>query len=196
MSGYRNDLIVPYVSGKRVLDIGSVGQTGEYCLWNVLNENVASLVGVDLPDAMDTAEQEFNVLGAANAHANDTRIRLGNMETIDLSEKFEVVVAGDVLEHVSNQGLFLDNIRNHLSDGGKLIITTPNAKWPTVALEPNATHVLWHDIFTLKTILDMHNFKIEHWQFYFGNKPHYVFWKVPLVYRQSLFVVATANRNQ
>lgn len=48
MFGYRNDLIVHYVAGKRVLDIGSVGQTGEYCLWNVLNDSAAMPTTLEL----------------------------------------------------------------------------------------------------------------------------------------------------
>lgn len=193
MSRYRNDLITPYVTGKRVLDIGSVGQTDEYCLWNVLNDNAEYLIGVDLPDATKTIEYEFNISEQATVHAKDERIRYGDMESANLGEKFEVVVAGDVLEHVSNQGLFLDNVHRHLIDDGKFIITTPSAKWPTVFLRPNPTHALWHDIYTLTTILNRHHFEIECWQYYFGNKPHYSFWTVPLVYRQSLFVVARKN---
>jgi len=112
------------------------------------------------------------------------------MENIQLNRKFEVVVAGDVLEHVSNQGLFLDNIAHHLEPDGELILTTPNAKWLTVLFKPNATHTLWHDMYTLQTLLNRHKFHIDEWFYYYGNKKSYPWWQKLFVKRQSIFVVA------
>ena len=186
----REDLIVPLISGQRVLDIGSLGQSSVYCLWNVLNEHSASLTGVDLPDAEQTAREILKVTADGLRHKNDPRITYGNMETLDLGATFDVVTAGDVIEHVSNQGLFLDNIRRHLMPGRRLILTTPNAKWPKVLFRPNATHVLWHDAFTLRQLLERHGFRVETIRYYRGNKPHYPWWVRPLLLRQQIFVVA------
>jgi len=187
---YRETKILELVKNKDVLDIGSLGQSDEYCLWDILSDSCRSLTGVDLPEAIQTTRKCFNV---DIAHQNDPRIICGNMETIDLQKTFDVVIAGDVIEHVSNQGLFLDNICRHLRDFGKLIITTPNAKWPTVFCKPNPTHTMWHDLYTLEIILQRHNLKIEFFCFYYGNKNHYPWWQIPLVFRQSIFVVAVKN---
>ncbi len=54
----------------------------------------------------------------------------GNAEQLPTyfpDRKFEVVIAGDILEHVSNFGLVLEGVRKVLAPGGKLLITTPNA---------------------------------------------------------------------
>ena len=104
---------------------------------------------------------------------------------------FDVVVAGDVIEHVYNQGLFLNNIHKHLNDEGKLIITTPNAKWPTVILKPNPTHTLWHDRFTLEYILKEHGFKIDKFLYYYGNKKNYNLVARLLTMRQSICVICS-----
>lgn len=188
----REKIIAALVKDKNVLDVGSVGQSEEYCLWNILQQNAKSLVGVDLPNAKDVVVNEFNLTDKAYQHTqvDNTKIIYGNMETLKLDKKFDVIVAGDVIEHVSNQGLFLDNLAEHLSPDGQLIITTPNAKWPTVFLKPNVTHVLWHDIFTLRQLLVRHSLQITQWLYYPGNKPHYAPWLLPLVYRQSIFLVA------
>jgi len=50
--------------------------------------------------------------------------RLENLKK--LNKKFNVIVAGEIIEHLENPGLFLDNIKNFLNDDGILIITTPN----------------------------------------------------------------------
>ena len=50
----------------------------------------------------------------------------GNAETMDLGRYFDVVWAGEVIEHLSNAGAFLDSVRRHLHPGGVLILTTPN----------------------------------------------------------------------
>lgn len=185
---YREKRILELIKNKDVLDIGSLGQSDEYCLWNIISDHCRSITGVDLPEASQTAEKLFTLDNIP--HQKDPRIIYGNMETITLQKKFDVVIAGDIIEHVSNQGLFLDNIYKHLRNSGKLVITTPNSKWPTVFCKPNPTHTMWHDLHTLTTILQRHNFKVEFFHFYYGNKKRYSWWKVPLVFRQSIFVIA------
>jgi 2-polyprenyl-3-methyl-5-hydroxy-6-metoxy-1,4-benzoquinol methylase len=186
----REDIIIPLIRGRRVLDIGSVGQSDVYCLWNVLSEHSASLTGVDLPDAATTAQDIIGVSAAGLKHQADARIIHCNMETVSLGAEFDVAIAGDVLEHVSNQGLFLDNVARHLAVGGRLVITTPNAKWPTVFLRPNPTHTLWHDRFTLMHLLTRHGYLVERLTFYLGNKPRYPLWAKPLIARQQIIAVA------
>jgi SAM-dependent methyltransferase len=51
----------------------------------------------------------------------------GDATRIDLEGRFDIVFAGEIIEHVPNPGQLLDNIKHLLIDGGELIITTPNA---------------------------------------------------------------------
>jgi len=53
----REEIIAQKVKGKRVLDIGSVGQSDEYCLWDILSESSSELTGVDLPTSIDTLKK-------------------------------------------------------------------------------------------------------------------------------------------
>lgn len=168
----REEIIQPLIAGKDVLDIGSVGQTESYRLWHTLKAYAKSLAGID------------------TQAGDDGRIVVGNMETYDFGRHFDVVVAGDVIEHVDNQGLFLDNIHRHLHPDGRLILTTPNAKWLTVFAKPNPTHTLWHDRYTLAYLLGRHGFAIERLEYYYGNKPNYFLLLKPLLMRQGMFVVA------
>ena len=184
---FREQIIIKYIAGKDVLDVGSCGQSSEYCLWDVLKEHAGSLSGIDLPTAGDAAETQ---LGLAREHlASDERIVSGNMETHDFGRAFDVITACDVLEHVSNQGSFLCNIRRHLNPQGRLILTTPNAKWLTVAFRPNATHTLWRDRYTLEAMLGRCGLRIVEFHYYVGNKPHYGLLKRLLCWRQSMLAV-------
>lgn len=183
----REPIILSYIKEKDVLDIGSVGQdldsrtrevvqrssesSQKLYLWNFLNDHARSLTGIDL-----------------EATPGDGIIR-GNMETYSFGKEFDVVIAGDVLEHVNNQGLFLENIARHLKRDGKAVITTPNAKWPTVFLKPNETHTVWHDRYTLTTMIERAGMRVEKLVYYVGNKASYSWWKIPLILRQGILVV-------
>ncbi len=46
-----------------------------------------------------------------------------------LGRKFDVVVSSEVLEHVIKQDEYLVNMAALLTDGGKLVLTTPNGRW-------------------------------------------------------------------
>jgi 2-polyprenyl-3-methyl-5-hydroxy-6-metoxy-1,4-benzoquinol methylase len=171
----RMNFIVDRCKDKDVLDVGSTGQTESYDLWPRIKKVAKSLTGIDVVDH------------------HDLDIVTGNMENQQFNKKFDIIVVGDTIEHVHNQGLFLNNIREHLKEGGELIITTPNAKWFTIMLRPNPTHVLWHDYYTLAYILKETGFEVDYFAFYLGNK-NYAWYKKPLVWRQSMLAVCKVNK--
>jgi len=184
----REAIIAEHVRGRKTLDVGSLGQTDAYRLWDVLDANASSLTGIDLPD------DALAALGGPLGATPDPRILRGDVETHDFGERFQAIVAGDVIEHLSNPGLFLDNCRRHLTEDGLLLLTTPNAKWPTVFLRPNPTHALWHDRHTLGHLLERHGFRVLLLRTYCGNKPYYALPLRLLAWRQQLLVVAATQR--
>lgn len=173
---YRNNIIKSYCANRNVLDIGSTGQTDRYSLWAEIKKVASSLQGIDITPNHDPC------------------VVLGNMETHQFNNEFDIIVAGDIIEHTINQGIFLKNIRKHLADNGKLIITTPNAKWPTVFLKPNPTHTLWHDRYTLAYLLTQHGFIVESAGYYLGNKPHYPFFVRPFIWRQGMIFICKKSK--
>lgn len=118
---YRNKLrwIRKYVEGRNVLDLGCVCHELDVqdppWLHGYLCEHAESVLGVDLlPEAIAQLQQRgYNV-------------QCANVEQMDLGEKFDVVVAGDIIEHLSNLGGFLDRVKAHLRPGGVLLVATPN----------------------------------------------------------------------
>jgi len=161
----RFDAIEPYVRGKSVLDIGCVdfrpGGVRKYKstgLHIFLKEHAARLKGVDLDEDGAKAMQEegYDVVAA-------------NAERMDLKERFECIVAGEVIEHLSNPGLFLDNVGRHLADGGTLVITTSNAfsigNFYRIlrggGIKVHGEHTCWYDPLTLSHLLSRYSFEVE-----------------------------------
>jgi len=147
----REKIIENIVKGRSVLDIGSAADGGDKILWNLIRKSSAEVTGIDvLP-------------------CEDPDVVHGDMESYDFEGCFDVIVMGDVIEHVNNPGLLLANIRKHLKKNGQLIVTTPNAKWWTVAYRPHPEHVVWHDKYTLTKLLQRFGFSVEQFVFYPGN---------------------------
>ena len=168
----REKIIKKYAKGRDVLDVGSSGQSQLGYLWRIIDSVAKELRGIDPYGPFP-----------------DSRVIKGNMETYDFGRKFDLIIAGDVIEHVNNQGLFLENCRKHLQPNGYLIITTPNAKWFNVIFKPNPTHVLWHDYYTMRSLITRFGFQIVHFRYYFGNKPQYSIFKRILTLRQGMLFV-------
>lgn len=64
--------------------------------------------------------------------------------------EFDVIHAGDVIEHLSNLGGFLEFCKNNLTTGGRIVITTPNPcerhafkAWQHQGLYANMEHTCW-----------------------------------------------------
>ncbi len=111
-----------YAAGKEVLDFGVVDHTLDWCLnrperWlhGRLKECAASLKGVDLlkDEVAALLERGHDVVS-------------GDALEVQLGRQFDVVVCGDLIEHVSDPKRLLDNIERHLRDDGVALVTTPN----------------------------------------------------------------------
>ena len=159
-ANYRIRTIQEHVDGKRVLGVGCVDhdldkEGGGDWLHRLIRQRAAHLVGLDMEES---AVRELNELGY--------RIVCGNAESTDLGETFDVVVAGELIEHVDNPGSFLRNMRRHLIPGGELIMTTPNPFYPKRLLEilragqaeVNGQHVSWFCPTTLAALLERAGF--------------------------------------
>lgn len=114
-------LLLPYVAGRDVLDIGSINHSFERSnaarewVFSFLEAHARSVVGID------TLAGEV-----AKARAAGHDIRHADAETYRHDQGCDVVLAGDVIEHLSNPGLFLDCARANLRPGGRLVLATPN----------------------------------------------------------------------
>jgi 2-polyprenyl-3-methyl-5-hydroxy-6-metoxy-1,4-benzoquinol methylase len=123
-----------------------------------LAEVAASLVGLDI-DAADCAwanARGFEVY-AVDASSEE------QVAALELNPA-EVVIAGEVIEHLDAPGPFLRAMRQL---GGRLIVTTPNAYRPLNVLAPlmgkeliHADHMAWHSPATLRRLLERSGWEV------------------------------------
>lgn len=99
--------------------------------------------------------------GIAQLNAAGYNAVCADVETMDLGRKFDTIIAGEIIEHLENCGLFLRNMRRHLKDDGVLIISTPNPFycaqswkiWRYGRPEVHEDHMNWQDPITLDALL-------------------------------------------
>lgn len=115
----KDDFILSKCKGKKVLDVGCVGQNKFFTspLWvhGKIKKAAAELTGVDINTE---ATKELTELGY---------LVLTPEQLTTSNETFDVIVMGDVIEHVDNIVEFLNFYKKFLKEKGELIITTPNA---------------------------------------------------------------------
>ncbi|HQU83935.1 MAG TPA: methyltransferase domain-containing protein, partial [Pyrinomonadaceae bacterium] len=103
---------------------------------------------------------------------------LEKLDEVRLDEKFDVIIAGEMIEHLSNPGLFLRGIKRFMNDDTKLVITTINAycglRFGIYFLrgkggfnEPvHPDHVAYYSYSTLKLLIERENLKVADFLFY------------------------------
>ena len=109
------------VKDKSVLDVGCVAhsaseEASEFWVHGHLVRHAKSVLGIDiLPEDVEELQRHGYNMVCADAMSDD------------LGQKFDVIVAGEVIEHVVNPGQLLTNMRRHLKEDGVLVLTTPHA---------------------------------------------------------------------
>jgi SAM-dependent methyltransferase len=74
----------------------------------------------------DYDQEGIDVLSKAGGK-NLFRADLEKLDEVELNETFDVIIAGEMIEHLSNPGLFLQGIKRFMHPETSLIITTINA---------------------------------------------------------------------
>jgi SAM-dependent methyltransferase len=161
--------ILKYVIGPAVLDVGCIGGQLNAASWDssewlhgYLREKFEYVVGIDT-----------NVDGIKALKEIGYDIRMGDAENIDLAEQFDTILAGELIEHLSNPGMFLETARRHLKPEGRLIITTPYSfaainllyaflKFPKTCSNPE--HTVWFCPSTLQELARRYGYKVLHFE--------------------------------
>lgn len=152
------------VAGKSVLDIGIVEHTREACessnwLHRHLCGSASRCLGVDiLATEIDRLRAEgFDVVCA------DITVK-------PLPEKFDVIIAGEVLEHIESPGQFMNHCAQMLKPRGRLVVTVPNPwyanrlwknAWSRFTFVDSADHVAWYDASTLYELGQRHGLTLD-----------------------------------
>ncbi|WP_322515320.1 bifunctional 2-polyprenyl-6-hydroxyphenol methylase/3-demethylubiquinol 3-O-methyltransferase UbiG [Rhodopseudomonas palustris] len=121
----RNAKSLSCLSGLRMLDIGC----GAGLLCEPFTRLGAQVIGID-PSATNIA--------AAKIHADKSHLpidyRCTTVEEIDPRERFDIVLAMEVIEHVTDVGAFLGRCAALMKPNGIMVVATLNRNWKSFAL--------------------------------------------------------------
>lgn len=158
------DFLSQFVQGKTVLDVGCVDHSAsveraDHWLHKHLAGSARSILGLDILES-DTAE----------LRRRGYEVVCGDATTVSLNQTFDVVVAGEIIEHIDDPSAFVSNMAKHLNEEGRLVLTTPHVFFclhfaESVFSSPEARwnhqHVSWYCPFTLQNLLCRNNLEVE-----------------------------------
>ncbi|MBA3335017.1 MAG: methyltransferase domain-containing protein [Acidobacteria bacterium] len=123
----RVDFIKQVCAGKKVLHLGCTDHPytleaikNNMLLHFKLEKTAKELYGFDYD------QEGIDILSKAGGR-NLFRADLEKLDEVELDETFEVIIAGEMIEHLSNPGLFLRGIKRFMHSETSLVITTINA---------------------------------------------------------------------
>jgi hypothetical protein len=149
----REVYILQKAKGKIVLDIGASGPMHE-----AIKLTAKETYGIDI-----------------HPPAGDHYFKIDLDAAIDLPviPGLELVVAGEVIEHLDNAGHFIDLLKQY---DCPIVITAPNAFCEagrvmvnTGVEMVNSEHVAYYSYWTLTTLLKKHGYKIIEWCWHKGR---------------------------
>ncbi|MEP6787086.1 MAG: methyltransferase domain-containing protein [Acidobacteriota bacterium] len=180
----RLDIITEICAGKRVLHLGCTNYpytegaiSNDMLLHSALEKVSSDLWGLD-------ADQAGIDILTANGSKQVIFGDLEKLEEVDLDDAFEVIVAGEIIEHLSNPGLFLSGVQRFMNRNSVLIVTTVNAycamrffyygvRGKRGKIEPvHPDHVAYYSYATLKLLIERHEMEISNFYFYDLGKEH------------------------
>jgi 2-polyprenyl-3-methyl-5-hydroxy-6-metoxy-1,4-benzoquinol methylase len=163
----RTDEILKVVNGPDILDVGCAGHIprtdSPHWLHGRLREKYPSLTGLDLNEKNIRLLQELGY----------ERLYVDSAEDFSFQNSFDTIVAGELIEHLSNPGSFLNRCRAHLKNGGRVVLSTPYVfsllyilyaflKYPNTC--QNEEHTVWFCPKTLVELASRSGFRVTHWE--------------------------------
>jgi SAM-dependent methyltransferase len=165
----RADYLCTLAANRFVIHVGFAGESRDRVdrlvgrptwLHGRLRDVASRLIGIDVdPTAVERARHAgFDAYAAdASDEAALASLRL---------ERAQLVIAGEVIEHVERPGVLLDALRSLVAPDGLLVVTTPNAASMLNPLAAagrfelvNPDHVAFYSWFTLTNLLERHRWQ-------------------------------------
>ena len=174
LSTNRKSFAIDFCRGKRVLHVGCVDagimesriQSNNFLHYH-LKQVAAKLIGVDIEDAgLERLTLEGYEVYKLDLEKDREKLK-------ELTDRVDVIVIPEVIEHLNNVGAALDNLKA-CRFTGDILISTPNAfsfrifKLLGSCIElvhPNHNH--YYSPTTLKTILEKHGLTLERLVMYY-----------------------------
>jgi SAM-dependent methyltransferase len=180
----RLDVIREICTGKSVLHLGCTNYpyTDESVRNGMLLHDDLATVATDLwgLDSDETGIQVLKDRGTDQIVKGD----LERLENADLNRTFDIIVAGEMIEHLNNPGQFLAGVARFMTPETRLLITTVNAycgmrffwyglrgrRGRNEFVHPD--HVAYYSYHTLKVLIERHNFDLDGFWFYDLGREH------------------------
>lgn len=173
------------VKDKNVLDLGCVQHDPRFAenkLWlhKAIRAVASDVIGLDLyqPGVDALTAKGYNIVH-------------GDAQDFDFNQTYEVIVAGDLIEHLNNFGGFLESCAKHMTAESELIICTPNPwHWHKVVraayreVPVNEEHTCWMCPRTLAQLAARFNLKVVNVE-YGSSRPRDSFLPLPKRLRHS-----------
>lgn len=186
----RWDFLISRCRGKVVLHLGCIGITEgsveeklramreQRVIHALIREHSTQVVGIDYD--RQTVD-ELRKLGYSEIVYGDVT----RLKEVPVDGTFDIVVCGDLIEHLSNPGDMLEGIKRFVTDRSDIIITTPNAfgglhffRYLAGKYWEGDDHVLSFQAYTLENLLKRHGYTVtEVWTCY-NRPPNHGFEKI------------------
>jgi SAM-dependent methyltransferase len=180
----RVDFIKKACAGKKTLHLGCTNFPytrdaieNKMLLHFDLEKTASELYGFDFD------QEGLDILSEAGGK-NLYRADLEKLDEVPLAETFDVIIAGDIIEHLVNPGLFLRGIQRFMNRETRLVITTINAysalrfflyglRGKGGAKEPvHQDHVAYYSYSTLSVALKHEDLDVREFYFYDIGSEH------------------------
>jgi 2-polyprenyl-3-methyl-5-hydroxy-6-metoxy-1,4-benzoquinol methylase len=158
----RYNLVLEQLKEKtgKILDIGC--QNGEFC--SLISQNGFIAYGIDIDsELIEKAKKEYPQIKFESCN-NENGIPFPD-------EFFDVVWAGDIIEHICKTDIFINEINRVLKMGGLLILSTPmHSKIKNIGIalfrfekhfNPEFPHYRFYTLKSLRNVLEKRGFRIS-----------------------------------
>ena len=162
--------VVKHCKGRDVLDVGCIGSgrnpaSSPYWVHKAIVAVARSTVGLD-----------NNAAAAGALQALGYGIVVGDAESFQLGQTFDVIVAGDVLDLLQNLRGFIESCKRHLRPGGRLLVSGKNPwYWRNTLkaglrreVKTDPRRVCWVCPRTLRQLLAPHGLQVS--ELIFGSR--------------------------
>ncbi|QQS33110.1 MAG: methyltransferase domain-containing protein [Acidobacteriota bacterium] len=174
----RVEFIREVCRGQRVLHLGCTN--APYTEESIRNGTLLHAVIADVAESLTGLDSDDAGLLALECAGFSDLIKgdLTDLDNVGLEPQFDVIIAGEIIEHLNDPGRFLSGIRRLMNPSTDLVITTVNAycamrffqyglRGKGGVNEPvHPDHVAYYSYSTLKLLLKRHNFELRSFYFY------------------------------